>query len=201
MIKTFIAIFISAMSVLTTQVLTNGKKIMLLQILWVFAISSANCYSDQHDILEQYQWKNRIILVFAQSISDSLYQTCKEQIKDLEDEIIDRDLVIIHLLAKDDSTADDSLLSNQQSSQLRESYRIKADKFTVVLIGKDGGEKLRQVGRIDFKEIFGRIDAMPMRQSEMQERSQKSSVIPIESGYEKMKKRNHHASGRAGRVH
>jgi hypothetical protein len=149
------------------------KKIMLLHILWTFAFSSANCYSGQHDILEQYQWKNRIILVFASSLSDSLYKSFKKQIGDLEEGIIDRDLVIFYLLAEGDSTAGDSLLSHQQSSQLRASYEIKADKFTVVLIGKDGGEKLRQVGRIDFKEIFGRIDAMPMRQSEMRKRSQK----------------------------
>ena len=146
---------------------------MLLYILLTLSFSSTSCYSVGQNILGQYQWKNRIILIFAQSISDSLYQTCKEQLRDLKDEIIDRDLIIFYILAEGGSEAGDSLLSDQQSSQLRESFEIKPDKFSIVLIGKDGGEKLRQVGRIDFKEIFGRIDAMPMRQSEMWERSQK----------------------------
>jgi len=36
----------------------------------------------------------------------------------------------------------------------------------VVLIGKDGGEKLRSAQPITAERLFATIDAMPMRQSE-----------------------------------
>jgi hypothetical protein len=38
----------------------------------------------------------------------------------------------------------------------------------VVLIGKDGGEKLRREEGGTLREIFGLIDTMPMRRREMQ---------------------------------
>ena len=50
---------------------------------------------------------------------------------------------------------------------LRKKYDVETGKLTLILIGKDGGEKMRQVGSIDLQSIFKRIDSMPMRQSEM----------------------------------
>ena len=38
--------------------------------------------------------------------------------------------------------------------------------FEIVLIGKDGGEKLRQGQVLSSEKLFGLIDAMPMRQAE-----------------------------------
>jgi hypothetical protein len=42
--------------------------------------------------------------------------------------------------------------------------------FSVVLIGKDGGEKLRQTTPLTPADLFALVDAMPMRQAEMRER-------------------------------
>jgi len=123
--------------------------------------------------LDQYKWKNRLILIFANSQQDSILLKTQQQAIIYKDEIIDRDLLLIYSVEKGKSAANDSLLPDSVSSALREKYDVPQGSFSIILIGKDGGEKLRQVGRIDFKEIFGRIDAMPMRQSEMRERSQK----------------------------
>lgn len=42
--------------------------------------------------------------------------------------------------------------------------------FSVVLIGKDGGEKLRRTTPLAPADLFALVDAMPMRQAEMRER-------------------------------
>lgn len=42
-----------------------------------------------------------------------------------------------------------------------------SDTFTLLLIGKDGGEKYRVGKPTAAQELFAIIDAMPMRQSEM----------------------------------
>lgn len=39
--------------------------------------------------------------------------------------------------------------------------------FTVLLIGKDNGEKLRSHQPVTTKKLFGLIDAMPMRKEEI----------------------------------
>ena len=46
-----------------------------------------------------------------------------------------------------------------------------AKTFSVVLIGKDGGEKLRRAVPIPTAELFALVDAMPMRRAEMRERN------------------------------
>jgi len=42
-----------------------------------------------------------------------------------------------------------------------------AKSFTFILVGKDGGEKYRSEKLVLNRELFGLIDAMPMRRSEV----------------------------------
>ena len=50
---------------------------------------------------------------------------------------------------------------------LRSHYRVGAGQFTVILVGKDGGEKYRAERVVDPDELFALIDMMPMRRREM----------------------------------
>ncbi|TDE16864.1 DUF4174 domain-containing protein [Dyadobacter psychrotolerans] len=43
----------------------------------------------------------------------------------------------------------------------------KDSAFTFILIGRDGGEKYRSVMLVTAVTLFGQIDAMPMRRSEV----------------------------------
>lgn len=45
---------------------------------------------------------------------------------------------------------------------------VSAEPFTVILIGKDGGEKYRSASILTTGKLFATIDAMPMQQAEMQ---------------------------------
>jgi hypothetical protein len=46
-------------------------------------------------------------------------------------------------------------------------YAIGEEDFRVLLIGKDGGEKLRFADVPDLQAIYAVIDGMPMRSREM----------------------------------
>lgn len=49
-------------------------------------------------------------------------------------------------------------------------WKIKdSDAFTFILVGRDGGEKLRSQEAVKAEELFGLIDAMPMRKREIKE--------------------------------
>ena len=61
-------------------------------------------------------------------------------------------------------------LSTHAAAALREQLRLVSGQLTTVLIGKDGGEKLRRTNDVDLFEILGLIDTMPMRRQEMRER-------------------------------
>jgi hypothetical protein len=52
-------------------------------------------------------------------------------------------------------------------SNLFSKYKVNPDEFTVILIGKDGSEKLRTNELLQPAKLFAVIDAMPMRKREM----------------------------------
>jgi hypothetical protein len=54
------------------------------------------------------------------------------------------------------------------NNELAKRYHIKPGEFTVLLIGRDHSEKYRTHEPVTTKRLFGIIDAMPMRQSEIQ---------------------------------
>ncbi|WP_161597124.1 DUF4174 domain-containing protein [Dyadobacter flavalbus] len=48
-----------------------------------------------------------------------------------------------------------------------------SEAFTFILIGRDGGEKLRSNEMVKTNQLFGLIDAMPMRKREMESEHEK----------------------------
>jgi hypothetical protein len=47
-------------------------------------------------------------------------------------------------------------------------YKVDASRpLTIILVGKDGGEKHRTHNVITAQQLFALVDAMPMRQAEM----------------------------------
>jgi hypothetical protein len=61
-------------------------------------------------------------------------------------------------------------LSPEDTQKLRRRFGVRPGRFTVILIGKDGGVKMLREDRVELQEIFDLIDSMPMRQQEMQEK-------------------------------
>lgn len=122
--------------------------------------------------LETYTWKNRLLMIFSPSEEYPRYRDLTRELRDQHDEIIDRDLLIFRILERGKSRLGDSPIDETSSALLRDRLSARVGKFTVVLIGKDGGEKLRRSDEVDLGEIFSLIDSMPMRQ---RERSQHKS--------------------------
>jgi hypothetical protein len=65
------------------------------------------------------------------------------------------------------STLDGQVLDTGAARRLLSEFGIGASSFSVLLIGKDGGEKLRVNGVPDLPAIYAVIDGMPMRSAEM----------------------------------
>jgi C4-dicarboxylate transporter len=59
---------------------------------------------------------------------------------------------------------------------LYKAYHISpVTPFTIILIGKDGGEKYRSNMLLTTTNLFALIDAMPMRQAEIRKKKKKSA--------------------------
>jgi hypothetical protein len=108
--------------------------------------------------LSAYKGKNRLFLIFAPSAADEEYREQERRLAGQENGFEDRDLLALRLF--EDASA----------AGLRNTLGVEAGRFAVVLVGKDGGEKARWSGPVSPREVFDRVDAMPMRRREMREK-------------------------------
>jgi hypothetical protein len=151
---------------------TFKKHLCKILLCLVVGIVAAQANGQDTIRLKDYQWKNRLILVFSPSPEDPGYRALEKEIVDQAEEIIDRDLLVFHILETGEIKLGESSLRTGAGDYLRESFSISSGTLTVLLIGKDGGVKLRRKGGVKLDEIFSLIDTMPMRQREMREKSQ-----------------------------
>jgi hypothetical protein len=61
-------------------------------------------------------------------------------------------------------------MAHDEQAAARRRFHIAPSSFTVILLGKDGGEKLRSTKPLTLQKLRDTIDAMPMRQEEMRAR-------------------------------
>jgi hypothetical protein len=57
----------------------------------------------------------------------------------------------------------------EDAVDVRRRFHISPGAFTVILVGKDGGEKFRTHNPVTIDRLNALIDAMPMRQQEVQD--------------------------------
>ncbi len=103
--------------------------------------------------LQDFQWLARPIVVFADTPADPRFREQIELLDERPDPLLERDVVII----TDTDPAG--------RSDIRTKLRPRG--FMMVLIGKDGGVKLRKPFAWDVRELSRSIDKMPDRQQEI----------------------------------
>ncbi|MGO4892054.1 DUF4174 domain-containing protein [Flavobacterium sp. W21_SRS_FM6] len=124
-----------------------------------FSFNIANAQPQTIDTLEALAWQNRLILLNGSVLP-------KETMTLLATEdaaIAEREIVWFWL----DGEQLDSNFISPLSITAKQQIRNELISSNVVLIGKDGGIKLRRQ-TFTLAEVLQRIDSMPMRQQEMQ---------------------------------
>ena len=117
--------------------------------------------------LSDYQWQNRVLLVFAPSAGSADYRQQMQAWQAAAAGTDDRDLKLVQILGTGESQVDGRSLSSASAESLRQQFGIPPEAFAAMLVGKDGTEKQRSLTPIDLAVLFRTIDAMPMRQREM----------------------------------
>lgn len=121
--------------------------------------------------MDDFLWGNRPILIFVESPDNANYQALTQQIEQERAEIKDRDIVILHLISQGQSFLGEQPISEKSARDIRQRFQPNSEVMTVVLVGKDGTEKVRKTGLVDITSFFPIIDAMPMRQREMRQQN------------------------------
>ncbi|WP_312795937.1 DUF4174 domain-containing protein [Tianweitania sp.] len=120
------------------------------------------------DVLGKFLWKRRLVLVFG----DQMNQSVADQTDDLhavQAEADSRDLTVLTIVGG--IVSDSGQVGGlPPADALRRRFRVDdQDRFTVILLGKDGQEKLRDSKPVTSDALFELIDSMPMRQREARE--------------------------------
>lgn len=117
--------------------------------------------------LEDYEWKKRLLLIFAPAANHPSFKIQRKRMKDKSPETAERDLMVVDVFETGESHAEGVALDEKTSASLRDRFKIEAGQFVVLLIGKDGTEKFRGREPVAPTDIFSLIDSMPMRREEM----------------------------------
>jgi len=127
--------------------------------------------SAQDNVIVEHRWQKRIICILSDNGTDSLY---KNQIDELTEDV--KGLEERKLLIYDIQNDKYRILFPQESASqwtcsndIYQKYTESGAPFNLLLIGLDGGIKLRQQDVLTTRELFRIIDSMPMRRAEIRD--------------------------------
>lgn len=156
-------------------------KIHLILYLITFAISlfiySQNIMAKTNDlntnnkqikkVLNKYTWKKRQLIIFTPDKNNEQYRLFKDVETDFESDLNERKLHTWYLVANEQVILNQQINNDLSAQSFRDYFKVDKDQFTLILIGLDSGEKLRlNTANIDY--VFSKIDQMPMRLQEIQ---------------------------------
>jgi hypothetical protein len=113
--------------------------------------------------LNEYRWKKRPVLVFADSEYDPAFIEQMELLHARPDELAERDVIV--------------LTDTNPAARSAMRLKMRPRGFMLVLVGKDGEIELRKPFPWDVREITRSIDKMPMRQREIREEKDATGEI------------------------
>ncbi|MBK67806.1 MAG: hypothetical protein CMP22_06715 [Rickettsiales bacterium] len=153
------------------------KQILKLFTFILMSMTLSNCSNaDTPAFFDQYMWQYRPIVLLVKAESNQDYKDQMAQFDRNKTALKDRDIKLIRIIdgqshEKARVYINDELKPNLQTNVFFEHFQINPDQdqFTLILIGKDGGVKLKQNQFVPLEQITGLIDSMPMRKKEMRQ--------------------------------
>jgi len=137
----------------------------------ILLISSFSCIGTYGQDLGKHQWKNRVLIIKTLDVPSKKYNDQLQEFSNSTEALIDRKLILYNIVDDDFTLTNykNSALnsSGKVSGKLAESILDEKENFEVILIGLDGGIKIRQTKILTKEHLFNTIDAMPMRRNEM----------------------------------
>ncbi len=109
--------------------------------------------------MKKYLWQNRVVILVH---NDQESKPFKQQLRSFSSEktaMEDRDMVVLTPKA-------------QYKHKILDELRVAKDFQGVLLVGKDGGIKLKKDFPVLPETLFALVDTMPMRQAEMKRKKE-----------------------------
>jgi hypothetical protein len=150
-----------------TMATKRGVRRLALVLIGVTATAVLGSAPAMAAQLGDYRWESRPLLVFAPGESDPRLVETLSRIEATRCDFTNRDMVLGVVVSEGNSTLDGHAVDADEARRLMSQFAIGENAFSVVLIGKDGGEKWRVDDIPDLRRIYAVVDGMPMRSREM----------------------------------
>jgi hypothetical protein len=140
----------------------NGSPLVVMRpvaslLMSVLAVSAAATSAEAaDDPLARHRWRDRVLVVVAPDAEDARLAGQRRIVRDAGRGFGERDLAIV-----------EGVGGTVRADALRRRFGLDRGSFAAILVGKDGGEKLRSSSALPAERLFETIDAMPMRRDEM----------------------------------
>jgi len=143
--------------------------------LLIFGFCSLMMTKGSAQDLSSHKWENRIVVVKADDLNNDDYQN---QIKELKQDVsglTERKIIVyqVNKLKYKKGLTNNIGWKEIDVKSKKKYLKNSSSDFEVILIGLDGGVKLRQNEVLLYQKLFSKIDAMPMRVSEMKRSKRK----------------------------
>lgn len=109
---------------------------------------TTSCFSQN---LKDYRWKNRLVILVGDK-NEPLFKKQEEKLIKLQKELDARQIILF-----------------QGNSEIINQLSVDKTFHGLILIGKDGGVKLKEQFIVEPKLLFSLIDGMPMRRAEIKQ--------------------------------
>ncbi|MEN1785704.1 MAG: DUF4174 domain-containing protein [Bacteroidota bacterium] len=133
------------------KLLISPTLLVKLFLLCIAVFSSHLTYSQK---LEDYRWKQRLVLLMHQGKENAALQSQQEVLQTQTAALAEREMVVWMPTAA------------AQPAICRQ-LRIPQDFEGLLLVGKDGGIKYQAPFVVPPQKLFALVDAMPMRRAEI----------------------------------
>lgn len=127
------------------------------------AASAASIGAPTRSFLAEHQWRSRLLVINAKSFDNQLAGRQKALLTEQAAALCDRQLR--RLVISDQAVRFEGAAVNLSPLALRQHFQLCGP--SVVLVGRDGGVKLRTAATGPAEELFRLIDSMSTRQAEI----------------------------------
>lgn len=121
--------------------------------------------------IQKHRWEHRILIVQTTDVDSKKFVDQLKTFKGQEKGLVERKLILYKTIENQFELISFKntrpLNSGTISDRFRNKYLENNNDFKILLLGLDGGIKLQQEKILSIETLYNTIDAMPMRQREM----------------------------------
>lgn len=129
------------------------------------ALPASAALADSNPLIAD-RWKTRPVVVVVPQEGDPLLAKVRSALKETaaREAFRERDMAL-YTVVSGKGTRNNQALTPEQTEALLKALQVDVrGPATFLLVGKDGGVKLKEGANVDLQSVFDEIDRMPMRQ-------------------------------------